>query len=102
MFTKHKQIEPIFLHLSLSNFNFKICNNDKSTNFALPSSDQPSEVQHGGSDVPRPDLQLLPQRLVGGASQEAVCGRVGLPVETQNHQDGLRHETATGNTCGRS
>lgn len=55
----------------------------------LPSSDQSSEVEHGGSDVPHPDLQLLPQRLVGGAGQEIVSGGAGLPLETQNHQDRL-------------
>lgn len=56
----------------------------------LPSSDQSPEVEHGGSDVPHPDLQLLPQRLVGGAGQETVSWRAGLPLETQNHQDRLR------------
>lgn len=53
----------------------------------FPSSDQPSEVQHDGSDLPHPDLQLLPQRLVGGAGQETVCRGANLPLETQNHQD---------------
>lgn len=57
---------------------------------AFPSSDQPSRVQHCGSDLPHPHLQLLPQRFLGGSGQEAVCWGADLPLEAQNHQEWLR------------
>lgn len=55
-----------------------------------PSSDQPTRVQHRGSDLPRPHLQLLPQRFLGSSGQEAVCWGADLPLEAQNHQEWLR------------
>lgn len=57
---------------------------------AFPPSDQPSRVQHRGSDLPHPHLQLLPQRFLGGSGQEAVCWGADLPLEAQNHQEWLR------------
>uniref|UniRef100_A0A3P9MJD1 Phosphatidylinositol glycan anchor biosynthesis class Q n=1 Tax=Oryzias latipes TaxID=8090 RepID=A0A3P9MJD1_ORYLA len=60
-------------------------------------ADQPSELQRRGPDVPDPRLQLLPQRLVGRAGQEAVCRRAGVSMETQELQSRLRTEPrATG------
>lgn len=56
----------------------------------FPSSDQPSRVQHRGSDLPHPHLQLLSQRFLGGSGQEALCWGADLPLEAQNHQEWLR------------
>ncbi|MEQ2199786.1 hypothetical protein XENOCAPTIV_011907, partial [Xenoophorus captivus] len=40
--------------------------------------------------LPHPDQQLLPERLVGRARQEAVCRGASLSLETQKHQDRLK------------
>lgn len=53
----------------------------------FPPLDQRSRVQHRGSDLPHPHLQLLPQRFLGGSGQEAVCWGADLPLETQRHQE---------------
>lgn len=71
-----------------------------------PSSDQPSQVQHGGAALPCPHLQLLPQRFLGSSGQEAVCRGADLPLEAQDHQERLREareqneSKGSDGTCG--
>lgn len=59
--------------------------------YYVSSTDQPSEVHHSGSDLPYPNIQLLPQRLMGGPDQETVYRGADLPLEAQNHQDRVRY-----------
>lgn len=59
--------------------------------YYVSSTDQPSEVHHSGSDLLYPNIQLLPQRLMGSPDQETVYRGADLPLEAQNHQDRVRY-----------